>query len=347
METGKIKRVIIPGRTRNSVGAIMASTDFLSNYYLYVLVVGVLAASLAINWIAVHRSSSLAALLWGLLPFIFLWIGTYLSLKALECPIPGACEYLGLGHVVILFVLTGAAMIYIPLAYFMRLILRRLIWKGPAPPSGAPSGFTGGVILIAAALIGLIVASLITVLIYSGLFVGWHEVVIPINPTPQAGVPPEKVELPAGTKEHAKSILFAYQSRVIILTDQDRVLSGELTQQEREISKNDMTWHIEKGPPITEIRSYQMGCSLRFFVPPPPGRVVDRVRSRHCDSFSLQQAEYVILTDGSLLAWRFRLHLDSFLVPAVLLGPLLGFSLVLALMFRSEYRPMEQTASLV
>ena len=323
----------------------MASTNFLGSYYLFFLVVGVLAASLAINWIAVHRSSSLTALLWGLLPFVLLWIGTYLSLKALECPQPGTCEYMGLGHVVILFLLAGAAMIYLPLAYIMRLVLRRLIWKGPTPARGTPSEFTGGAILVAAAFGGFIVANLITVFIYSGLFVAWHRVEMPVDPTPRAGVPPEIAKLPAGTSEHAKSILLAFQNEVFILTDQDRVLSGELTRQGREISKKDMTWQIETGPPITEQRSYQRGCSLRFLVLPPPGRVVDRVQSRQCDSSILLQAEYAILADGSLWAWRFQTRLDSFLIPAVLLGPLVGFSLALALMFRSEYRFQEQTAS--
>jgi hypothetical protein len=315
----------------------MASTNFLSSYYLFIMVVSVLAAALTINWIAVHRSTSLMALLWGLLPFVFLWIGTYLSLKALKCPPPTTCEYVGLGHVVILFILTGAAMVYLPLAYFMRLVLRRLIWKGPSPAHDTRSEVKSGLILIAGAFGGFIVASLITVLIYSGLFVAWQAIEMPIDPTPRAGVPPEVAKLPTGTSEHAKTILLAFQNEVFILTDQDRVLSGKLTRQGNEISKKDMTWQIETGPPITQFRSYQRGCALQFLVLPPPGRVVDRVQSRQCDSSDLYQAEYAILADGSLWAWRSHVPLYSFLIPAVLLGPAVGFSLALALAFRSEY----------
>jgi len=327
------------------IGAIMASTNFLSSYNLYILIIGVLTASLTLNWVAVHRSTSIFGLLWGLLPCVILWIGTYFSLKALECPPPTTCEYMGLGHVVVLFLLAGVAMVYLPLAYFMRLALRRLIWKDIAPAPFTPSEVTSGAILITGASLGLIVAILITIISYSGLFVTWQFVEMLTDPTPRFGVLPEVAELPAGTSEHAKKILLANQNEVIILTDQKRVLSGKLTQQGTEASKKEMAWDIEKGPPITEQRSYQRGCSFQFLVLPPPGRVIDRVQSRQCDRFDLYQAEYAVLGDGSLWAWRSHVALYNFLIPAVLIGPLIGFCLALALAFRSESRSQRHGAT--
>ena len=307
----------------------MVLERILSSHSLYLTLGGTFSVALVFNWIAIRRSQSIVTIFWGLTPFLIVGLHTYLRLQSIECESPIDCEWSALEYIFSLFIYCASAVVYLLLALRIRVIYRKVCGTEPVLRGSLRTEIKQAIFLFASAVLGLVVAVCLSILIHSGVFVSWKSLAIPTGIPARDGAPTVHTPLPAGSVELAQKILFASQTNLYIQTDQALVLSIHFPDHDAPQEEQEITWQIENGPPLSESRSHEVGPDLRLLVLPPPGRVVDRVHSRFCDGFDLQQAEYVILEDGSLWAWREVVRLYQFLRFASIAGPLGGLFIVM------------------
>ncbi len=320
----------------------MTLSFFWSQYNNLLLLVGIPILALTINWITIHCWRSFFAILVGCLVFVVSGWAIYSGYQTMNCNPPQSCEWEGLAFLIDMAAVFIVGIVYLVLAFFMRFAYRHFIWKGASPATGGKI-WIWALALPGTALAGLLVFMLVTTILHSGLFVPWQRLDIPSEVPVPPGILPERAYLPPGAVEKARQLYFGTFSDVTLGSDQGRVLYARFYNIPQPQETGSVIWQVENGPPVVkppldQTRGYDAGCGLWLVVLPPPGAAADRVRSRECDQFQIGQAEYAILKDGSLWAWRSGVELFSFLRWPILLGPFAGFLLALILAMRWERR---------